>query len=561
MALSLLAPIAACAAGSGEKILFNGKIVTVNKRFDIVEAVAIRDGKFLAVGTNQQVRAAVGPNAEAIDLGGRTVIPGLIDSHAHMDREGLKFILPSLQGVSSIEDILAIVAREVKSRKPGEWIVTMPLGDYPEFDRKPELLREKRYPTRWDLDKASPNNPVYISGRWLYWGGTSPVVSIANSYALKLAGIDKNTKAPYPALKIRTNNEGEPNGIFEEPGPLTAIEYSLLRVVPRFTHENRVKGLKDSMQRYNAVGVTSVYEAHGVAPSIIQAYKELHDQGQMTVRSHLVVSPAWDAARGSSLYDILAGWDSHLSGRGLGDDLLRLSGIFAEVGRSDVTEIRRRDSSYAGWSSYSVDALLPEERGSLFDLLLAAAKANVRAHAITFARADIERHLQVLERVNQIVPLNGKRFVMEHVTSVSEANQDKMVKLGVIPTVEPGSITEVPLQSFVRKGIPFAIGTDNVPYNPFYALGVAVSRKSSVTGKMIAPEQRISPEEALKALTINGAYLSYEEDRKGSIEVGKLADMAVLSQDLLKAPAEDIAGIQVLMTLMGGDVVYRSKNF
>lgn len=544
-----------------EQAFINGKIITVNNTFDIVEAVAIRDGRFLAVGTNKQALAAVARGAEIVDLHGRTVVPGFVDGHAHMDREGLKFILPSLQNVQSIEDILAVIKQKVAAKQPGEWIVTMPIGDYPEFDKNPTLLKEQRYPTRWDLDKVAPRNPVYIRGRWLHWGGTSPIVSIANSYALKLAGITKETQAPYPGLVIGRNAAGEPNGIFEEPGALTAIEHSLLKVVPRFSHGDRVNALVDSMRRYNAVGTTSIYEAHGVAPAVIAAYRELHDQGKLTVRAHLVMSPAWDAVGEAKPLDVLSNWASHLSGKGLGDDRLRMSGIYTEVGKSVVEDIRRKHSTDPGWSSYSVDVRLPEERASLFDLLLIAARTNIRAHAITFLEQDIDRHLQILEKVNEIIPLKGKRFVMEHVTAVTEQNQDKMIKLGIVPTVEPSSITDAPLHSFVKKGIPFAIGTDNIPLNPLYAVGVAVTRLNAVTGKVVAPEQRVSREEALRAMTINGAYLSYEEDKKGSIEVGKLADMVLLSEDFMKIPAPEIGGIKVLMTLVGGDVVFKAENF
>lgn len=559
------------------KVFINGKIITVNQNFDVVEALAIRDGKFLAVGSNKQVLEAAGPNAEIIDLKGKTVIPGFIDGHAHMDREGLKFILPSLQGVHSIKDILAVIQHEVINKKPGEWIVTMPIGDYPNFNKKPSELKEKRYPTRWDLDKVAPNNPVYIKGRWFAWSFGSPIVSIANSYALKLAGISGETQTPYPGLKIIKNSLGEPNGIFEEPGPLTAIEYSLMKVVPRFSHQDRVNALIYSMQQYNTVGTTSVYEGHGIAPPIIQAYKELHEQGRLTVRSHLVMSPAWDTVAKVKPLEIMRDWALY-SGKGTGDELLRVSGIYTTVGTSKVNDIRRKDGNYPNWSGFSVDVLLSKDRASLFDLLSASAKTNIRAHAITYLEKDIDQHLQALEKVHQDTPIDEKRFVIEHVGFISEKNQHKIKKLGVIPTVLPSSMiwksglgqtsnlepekadTYVPLKSFVEKGIPFVIGTDNMPYNPLHALWAAVTRIDATTGKISSPEQRISREEALKALTINAAYLSHEEDIKGSIEVGKLADMAILSEDFLKVPAEEIRHIEVLTTLLGGQVVFRKPN-
>ena len=177
------------AAGFPDTIFINGKIVTVDSRFRIEEALAISGGVFSAVGTSQEISHLVGPATVVIDLQGKTVVPGFIDAHAHMDREGLKFVLPSMDGVRSIEDILEIIEEEVRDKKPGEWIVTMPIGDYPYFADGPDLLEQQRYPTRWDLDRVSPDNPVYIKGIWYYWSGKSPIVSIANSYALRLAGV------------------------------------------------------------------------------------------------------------------------------------------------------------------------------------------------------------------------------------------------------------------------------------------------------------------------------------------------------------------------------------
>ena len=131
-----------------DKILVNGHIITVDKNFRIAEAIAIRDGRFIAIGSNKAIQSLADPNVEVIDLKGRTVVPGFIDGHAHMDREGLKFILPSLDGVRSIDDILEVIKQEVKNKKPGEWIVTMPIGDYPNYAGGSDLLKEKRYPTR-----------------------------------------------------------------------------------------------------------------------------------------------------------------------------------------------------------------------------------------------------------------------------------------------------------------------------------------------------------------------------------------------------------------------------
>ncbi len=502
-----------------------------------------------------------------------TVVPGLIDGHAHMDREGLKFIYPSLAGARSIDDVLEIVEREVAMRSPGEWVVTMPLGEYPYYEFGPDLLVESRYPNRWDLDRVAPNNPVYIRGIWYSWRGTPPIVSIANSRALEIAGIDAETTAPHAGLEIiKDPQTGEPTGVFIEQGPLPTMEYSLMRVAPRFTDEQRVNALKVSMQRYNAVGITGVYEGHGISSVVLKAYKTLWERDEMTVRSTLVMSPAWGTVPDAPIADVLQEWATPAGGVGIGDSMLKLNGIYAEVGTSPEIEIRVRERPYPGWAGYGVDQVLPPSRGSLYDLVLAAAQANLRVNG----DADqLTRYLDVLERVNDVSPISGRRFVLMHVDFATEAQQALIKELGIVPTVittrlwRDGSIrtrdssaeqlaTYVPLKSYVENDIPFVLVTDNSPIEPLHALWAVVARQDMSTGEVIVAEQKISREDALRAFTINGAYLSFAENERGSIELGKLADLVVLSEDLLTVPEERIREIDVVTTMVGGNVVYRS---
>lgn len=548
-------------------ILINGKILTVDSDFTLAQAVAIESGKFIAVGSNEEIRALATDETTIIDLEGKTVVPGFIDGHAHMDREGLKYIPTSLDGARSIKDILEIIAAEVKSKKPGEWIVTMPMGDYPFYGVRADFLEEGRFPDRHDLDKVAPDNPVYIKGPWYYWTGIEPIISIANSAALKLADITADTAAPHPGMRILKDESGEPNGIFEENGPIGSLEHSLMKVVPRFSHQDRVNALRLSMQKYNEKGTTSVYEGHGLSPEVIRAYEELHENNQLSVRSHIVISPTWDKG---SLDELLKDWAIEAGGTGSGDDFLKYSGIYAEVGGTPQDYIRRAESDYSGWGGQSVDGTLPPERGSLNDLIVAAAANDLRVNAITYSAASLDQHVAAFEQTN----FNDKRFVIEHVSFVSAENVEKIKNLGLIPTVLPGSMIwlnglgrtqdlppeqadqYVPLKSFVDNGIRFSIGTDNVPYNMLHSIGAAVTRLDATTGKVSSPDQKISRIEALKAATINGAYLSFEENIKGSIEVGKLADLVVLSEDYMTVPEEDIRNITVLMTIVGGKVVF-----
>jgi predicted amidohydrolase YtcJ len=198
-------------------VFVNGKVITNEDSSRIVEALASKDGRFTAVGSLGDVYGSAGPRSRVVDLQGRTVVPGFVDGHAHMDREGLKFLYPSFGGVRSIDDV---------------------------------------------LDRVAPHNPVYIKGGWFYWNGESPIVSIANRCALALAGLSRDTLPPHVDLEIGKDVDGEPNLVFSEAGATGTFEYSLMRVVPQFSHDERVGALRESMRQYNAAGTTSVYEGH-----------------------------------------------------------------------------------------------------------------------------------------------------------------------------------------------------------------------------------------------------------------------------------------------------------
>jgi hypothetical protein len=557
-------------------ILYNGKIVTVEDTLGIGEAVAIKDDRFIGVGSTREIKNFEGTNTEIMDLEGKTVTPGFIDGHAHMDREGLKFLYPSLSGAKSISDLLKIIEQEVKRRKPGEWIVTMPFGEYPFYfgTESPDFFSEKRFPNRYDLDRVSPENPVYIRGIWFYWRKTFPIVSIANSYALRLAGINGKTSPPYKGLEIvKDEKTGEPTGVFKERDQPATLEFSLMKVVPRFTHEDRVAGLKDSMRRYNAVGTTSIYEGHGISSETLRAYKELWEKDEMTVRCYLVLSPAWDAVPGGEIQEVLRDWAAYASGVGFGDYMLKVGGIWTSVGNPITDKIRRVERPYTGWAGFGVDQSLPPERGSLDDLIFAAANAGLRANAITFTAPELEGYLEALERTNEKIPIDKGRFVLQHLTYVSEAQQKRIKRLGIVPTMLPGIILVsgsemvkgksedqsdqyIPLKSFLEKDVPFILGTDNKPINPLSPFWAAISRKDQKTGKTIGRKQKISREDALKAITIHGAYLTFEENIKGSIVPGKLADLVILSEDILSCPEHKIEEIKVLRTMVGGKFVY-----
>jgi len=552
-------------------LLFNGRILTVDQDFSIHQAVATHGSRILAVGRNEALRSLIGSHTRTIDLQGQTVIPGIIDTHAHMDREGLKKIMPSLEGCRSISDILSVIKREARSKKPGEWVVTMPIGDPPNFEYLPSTLAEGRCPTRRELDSVAPNNPVYIRGIWSPWNAP-PSISIANSYALKLAGIDRNTSAPHRSVIIERDSRGEPTGVIVDDNMFPVTEFSIMRVVPRFSKDERVEALKNSMYLYNSVGITSIYEGHGVAPEVLEAYKKIWYEDGMTVRSHLVISPTWNSMREAERDMSRWGWCP--SRYGFGDDMLRVCGFFIQLrGQRHVAKLRSAELPYTGWAGFAISY---NSYPRFLALLRMAAQHRLRVHTIASTEEMVEEVLRALEMVQKEFTVIGRRWVIEHVRDVTPTQLKRMKRLGVVCETIPlthiwlrgaGYLGDprradraVPHHSFLQYSIPFSMGTDNKPYNPFHTLWAAVSRIERSSGQVIGPKQCLSRAQALRAFTMGGAYLCGQEESRGSLETGKLADLAVLSQDPLKVPENLLPETHSLLTIVGGRVVYSNNE-
>jgi predicted amidohydrolase YtcJ len=338
-------------------LLLNGRIHTLDRARPLATALAVQAGRVAAVGTPAALRRWRDRHTRVLDLRGATVVPGLVDAHAHLDREGLKVLYPSPARCRSLTDLQAFVRRLARQRPAGEWIVTMPLGT-PPFYRDAPGLREGRWPTRADLDAAAPDHPVYIRGIWGYWN-KPPVYSVANSLALARAGVRRDTVAP-GGVEIVRDAAGEPTGLFVEHNLIQLLEFTLMRDVPRFTHADRLRALTVSQRRYAARGVTAVYEGHGIAPELLSVYREAHARDALRLRCTVAVSPTWTGvAEARRAIPDLAAW---AGGQGVGDDLLRIQGVCLHYGGdSEVARTLHASQPYTGWAGFVESANDPAE--------------------------------------------------------------------------------------------------------------------------------------------------------------------------------------------------------
>jgi predicted amidohydrolase YtcJ len=554
------------AAPNADLVVTNAKVATLDGNGTIAQAIAVRGDRFAAVGDNTAIEALAGPTTRRIDAKGRLVVPGLIDGHAHMDREGLKDRLPSLAGCRSIGDITDRIADLARRTPPGEWIVTMPVGDPPFYRDVPGNLQEDRFPNRHDLDLAAPDHPVYIRAIWGHWRSTLPLVSIANTAALKRAGITASTLPPSPTIRIdKEQPSGEPSGIFFESDMKPLVEMTLFSMIPRFTHVDRVEGLAQSMRVYNAFGTTSVFEGHGIAGEVLAAYQALRAQGPLAVRGVLMFSPAWPSTDIASIREMLADWGKWLAGRGLGDEFLRMCGLFTESEYTEDNRLRARCGPYTGWAGFNYDCALPEE--TMIEMMMEAARNGIRVGMIG------PRALARFERVDRKVSIAGQRWVLEHAGFYGPQEIARIKDLGCVVQSYSEKWIErdgddilarqgpdageraLPMRELIEAGVHVALATDNVPPTLFEPIAHVIRRRTS-GGQTIGPGQALSRIEALAAASREGAYLSFDENDKGTIEAGKFADLAMLSEDLLTVDEARIAGITSVLTMTGGRIVH-----
>lgn len=486
-----------------------------------------------------------------------------------MEREGLKTLRPSLAEARSVADVLRVVRDQARSTPAGEYIVTMPVGTPPYFFGGPAQLAEGRLPTRQELDAAAPEHPVYIPAPFGNWG-KPPGSAALNSLALARNGLTPATRARCPGIELGRDESGELDGSIVERNARPAVEFDLLPEVPRFGFADRLKGLRISQRRYHAKGITSIYEGHGCAPETISVYRKLWEDGELTMRSTLVVSPAWsDVAEAARA---MRDWLATARGRGLGDPWFRVSGVHIAYGGDPVVACCARASlPDTGWSGFVEQAVTPSDFRALCWL---AAEHDLRVNVIVSDK--LHEVIPVLREIDARFPLAGRRWVVQHIARARLDDLKALKALDVLVTTIPtyflwkggaaylnepdGGEGVVPHATMLELGLDLSLATDNIPYDPFHTLWVAGVRQERLTGRVIGPRQALSARDALRAFTVAGARLSFDEDWKGPLAPGYAADLAVLDRDPLQLPPEAWREVQCALTIVGGRIVHDASG-
>jgi predicted amidohydrolase YtcJ len=539
-----LASAAAAFAQQPDTILVNGKILTADARFSTHQAAAIAAGRIASLGTSAEVRALAGPRTRVIDLQGRTVIPGLIDSHLHAIRAGQTFATEvNWAGARSLPEALARIRDAAATRAPGSWLIVA--GGWNE-----RQFTEKRRPTPAELQAAAPRHPVYVQ---LGYGWI-----VMTPAALKTLGIAGDADLPRNA-RLERDGSGIPTGIIT--GPQDAI-VGLFDRLPKPTFEQQVEGTRQFFRELNRLGLTGVLDPGGnnLLPADYRALLSLWRDRRMTVRVAYSIN---GQTPGSELDEFKA--LTALLPMGFGDDMLRFNGLGERVtvamNNNDTPTEAQKDAYYeiARWAA---------ERG-----------LSITMH--WNGNASVGELLSIWERVNAQVPIAPLRWSIAHLNDASDATLGRMKALGVGWTVQDAALyfggepflkargreqarRSPPVESGRRLGVPIGAGTDAhrvAPYNPFVSLQWLLDGADVGGAAIRGADQIPSRQDALRFYTIGSAWFSHDDDVRGSLEVGKLADLAVLSHDYLTVPVAQIGAIESVLTMVGGTVVYAAGPY
>ncbi|WP_125153604.1 amidohydrolase [Clostridium rectalis] len=544
-----------------DTILTNGKIYTVSltieeikkgkKDFPILEngAIAIKDGKIIAVTDMGEINSYKGKDTAIIDLKGQTVIPGLIDCHMHAFFTGINLMNIDLSNTTSLKDLQNLLKDRVSISKPGEWINGQCWNN--------SNWEDSTFPTRKDLDNLSKDNPVFFM-RVCYH------VAVVNSKALELAGITKDTKDPEGGV-IGRDEFGEPNGLLYENAALGLVQ----SVIPPFTSDQLVDSISAIGEELSANGVTGVIDAN-LTMEQMRTYYKAYKMGKLKYRSRIMYY--LDTAVGSCK-EHLKRLDEAATITGFGDDMLKLNAVKITLDGtpSSKTACMRRpyklDPTTCGFTTVTEEELK--------EMVVKAHSLGwqVGIHAVGDKTADVA--LAGFKAANKISSIKERRHYLIHHPWPSKDQLEIMKELNIGVTVQPTMLhllneapvlyddmaqNNIPCKTYFENGIVTGGSSDApvVPFNPFLGMWAAVNRKD-LNKDLWGAHERITPIEALIMWTKNSAFFSHEEHIRGSIDVGNLADIVVVDRDFIKGPKEDILNTKVKLTLLNGEVIYKDE--
>ncbi|MFC1607660.1 amidohydrolase [Candidatus Latescibacterota bacterium] len=545
-------------------IIHNGKIVTVDRSFSIVEALSIRNGRILATGSSADILATSDRQTRMINLDGNTVVPGLIDAHAHPESASLREIEKALPNPRSVDDCLVWIRDTARELPDGEWIT------------HPKLfltrLRDLRSPSLAELDAVAPHNPVFLSASY---GG------VINTAAMRASEISESTT--HKGL-LRDTSSGKLNG------KLINTAFSLLKLPKRksFTESERIDALGNMLRRYNSVGFTGVTSGSG-SPEIVNQYQSLRDNGHLTARVYKNIS-ARISLQGTSLDSIRESVADFSLKTGDGDEWLRIGALKSSIDGGILTGTAFMREPWGEKAAGIFGITDPGYRGNVrvtaddyANFVRAGTEAGWKMTAHCTGGGGVDLMLDGYEQVQRERDIRPRRNSIIHGNFYTPEAISRAGRLGVIADMQAAwfykdadAMQTVlggerirrfhPYRSLLEAGVVVSAGSDHMvifdekvsinPYSPWLAMYSMVTRTTE-RGTVIVPEEAITREQALRCYTINNAFASFEENEKGSIEPGKYADLAVLDRDFLTCPAEEIQNIEIEMTMVGGKTVYR----
>ncbi len=545
-------------AGPADTLYYNGKIITMWEERPVVESMTVASGRVLDVGTTQIVGRKTGPRTRQVNLQGRTVLPGLIDSHVHP----IKAALAEADGEIPVLRSFEAVRRHIEAQPAGEDLIFVPKV----YSTR---LRERRYPDRWEIDEYASDRPVLLDNGY---------AAVLNSAALELAGVSADTPDPANGKLVR-NDAGEPTGLIVGARQLVAP----LLEARTYSHAEMVGALAAMQSAYSMAGLTSVIDRSQTAAGF-RAYQDLWEQRKLQVRTS--VTRVVNAER--PVEQVLREIEGITAVTGHGDEMFRVGSLKVVLDGGILLGTAFMRAPY-GQNTQVYGFEDPEYRGELRirprdleRIVTLAARLGWQMTAHTTGGGSTDALLDAYEAVNREVPITDRRFTLTHANFLSGDAIRRAAALGVVADMQPAwyhfdgpalagvlgpdrMATLQPYRSIIDAGVVVAGGSDHMikfdaresvnPFDPFLGMWIAVTRMTA-DDSVHNPEQRITRQEALRMWTLNAAYLTFEEDVKGSLEPGKYADFVIVDRDILTCAVDELRDARVLGTVLGGRDVY-----